>query len=321
MKRLVFPLLIITLLLAACTPQPTPSLAPVHLPLGYIPNVQFAPLYVALEKGYYADEGLAVELDYSMENDNVALVGAGELQFAVVSGEQVLLGRGSGLPVTYVMAWYQKYPVGVAASAKYNIQAPEDLKGKIIGIPGLYGASYIGFVALLSSAGLTENDVRLQSIGFTQVEALATDQVEAAVIYTANEPNQLQARGYDVTILKTSDYMDLVSNGLITSEKVLQENPQLVESMVRATLRGIEDVIADPDGAYEICKKYVDNLAQADQVVQRKVLADSIEMWQGERLGYSDPQGWWNMQSVLLQMGLLKSEVDLDWAFTNQFIP
>jgi len=91
--------------------------------------------------------------------------------------------------------------------------------------------------------------------------------------------------------------------------------------MVRATLRGIEDVIADPDGAYEICKKYVDNLAQADQVVQRKVLADSIEMWQGERLGYSDPQGWWNMQSVLLQMGLLKSEVDLDRAFTNQFIP
>ncbi len=140
------------------------------------------------------------------------------------------------------------------------------------------------------------------------MEALATEQVEAAVIYTANEPNQLQARGYDVTILKTSDYMDLVSNGLITSEKVLRDNPQLVESMVRATLRGIEDVIADPDGAYEICKKYVDNLAQADQVVQRKVLADSIEMWQGERLGYSDPQGWRNMQSVLLQMGLLKSK-------------
>ena len=321
MKRLIFALLLIPLLLVACTPTPTPGLTPVRLPVGYIPNVQFAPLYVALEKGFFTDEGLDVKLDYSMENDNVALVGAGELQFAVVSGEQVLLGRGSGLPITYVMAWYQQYPVGVVAKTDQNIHSPEDLRGRVIGLPGLYGASYIGLRALLSAAGLSENDVSLQSIGYTQVEALATDQVQAAVIYVANEPNQLQARGYDIVLLNTADYMELVSNGIITSEKVLQENPDLVQKVVRTTLRGIEDVIADPDGAYEICKKYVENLEKADETVQRKVLADSIKMWQSDRMGYSDPQGWENMQAVLLDMGLLNSKLDLSQAVTNQFIP
>ena len=244
--------LCLTLILAACVPPaggPTPTKAPiaVRLPVGFIPNVQFAPLYVAIEKGYYRAEGLDVSIDYSMESDNVSLVGAGQLQFAVVSGEQVLLGRAKELPVVYVAAWYQQFPVGIVAPVSENINQPADLKGKRIGIPGLYGASYIGAVALLSAGGLVEQDVTLDAIGFNQVEGITSGREQAAVVYLANEPVQLRALGQEVSVLKTADYLELVANGLITNEKMLAEQPEVVRGMVRATLKGIQDTLDDPD--------------------------------------------------------------------------
>ena len=321
MQKIILILVIFGLLAAGCVPASGSELTPVRLPLGYIPNVQFAPLYVALDKGYFEAEGLDVNLDYSMENDNVALVGAGQLQFAIVSGEQVLLGRAQGLPVTYVMAWYQSYPVGVAALSQAGIRQPADLKGKRIGLPGTYGASYIGLRALLNAGGLSESDVILDPIGFTQAEALAAGRVEAASIYVANEPVQLAARGYDLTVLRVADYVPLEANGLITNEATLQKEPELVKKMVRAVLKGITDTIQDPDAAYEISKKYVDNLAQADEAVQKQVLAASIALWQSETPGWSDPTGWQNMNALLAQMGLIQQPVELDPAFSNDFLP
>ncbi len=325
--------LVFLLALAACSPSATPSqeitespqeteppLAHIRLPLGYIPNIQFAPLYVAVEKGYYQAEGIEIEFDYSFETDGVSLVGAGELQFAVVSGEQVLLARAQELPVVYVMAWYQDYPVGVVAKTSQSIRTPQDLAGKKIGLPGPFGASYIGLRALLNAGGLQESQVTLDSIGFNQVEALAADQEQAVVIYIANEPVQLRAKGYEVDEIRVSDYVRLASNGLITNEATIQQNPDLVRAMVRATLRGIADVIANPDEAYKISLEYVEELAQADEAIQKEILATSITFWQADQLGVSDISAWENMQAVLLDMGLLAQPLDLSKAFTNEFI-
>lgn len=317
-------------MISACTgtqPPPSPdstvqpaALTHVRLPMGYIPNVQYAPFYVAVDKGYFEDAGIEVEFDYSFETDGVTLVGTNELQFALVSGEQVLLARAQGLPIVYVLGWWQDYPVGMVAKSEHEIHTPEDLAGKHIGVPGLFGASYIGLRALLQAGGLKESDVDLDSIGFNQVEALITDQVEAAVIYVVNEPTQLRALGYDVDIVPVSDYVQLASNGLISNETTIAENPELVRSFVQAALRGIEYTINNPEEAYEISTKYIENLAEADEKVQKKVLENSIQFWIADQPGFSDPQAWENMQNVLLDMGLITEPLDLSQAFTNEFI-
>lgn len=298
-----------------------PEIRPVTLTLGYIPNIQFAPIYVALEKGYFTEAGFDVSLEYGNEADAVALVGAGEQTFVIASGEQVLLARAQGLPVTYVAAWYQQYPVGVAALQETGIQVPENLAGASIGIPGLYGASYIGLRALLSAADLTESDVDLLTIGYNQVEALVTDQVEAAVIYVANEPVILRSEGYTVDVVRVSDYLQLVANGLVTNDETIANDPDMVKAFIEALVQGIGDTISNPGEAYEISLNYVENLAEADEAVQSEILAESIKLWQTDRIGYSEPAGWINMQNVLLDMGLLSEAQDLEKAFTNELLP
>ena len=328
MKRLRFSIVFLLVFLAACTPAaatapaatPTTGLIPVRLPVGYIPNVQFAPLYVAIDKGYFKQNGIDLSIDYSTEIDAVALVGANTLQFAIASGDQVLPARAQGVPVVYVAAWYQQYPVGITSKTAQAILKPADLKGKKIGIPILSGASYIGLRALLSAGGLTEKDVTIDTVGFSQVESLATDREQAIVVYVPNEPTVLRSQGYSVNVLRVADYLKLVSNGLVTNETTLAKQPDLVRHMIAALLHGLQDTLANPSEAYQISLKYVTGLSATDQS-QIDVLTATLPLWQTSRLGYSDPQAWDNMQTVLLGMGLLSKPLDLTKAFSNTYLP
>lgn len=324
-RKIVLIVLVLAFGLSACSGSKSRNgagtLVHIKLPVGYIPNIQFAPLYVGIEKGYFKDAGIEIEFDYSFETDAVSLVGANNLHFAVVSGEQVLLARAQGLPIVYVGAWYQQYPVAVVSKVDQGIVKPSDLRGKKIGLPGLFGANYIGLDALLFSAGLAEKDVTLDSIGFNQVAALAADQEQAVSVYTTNEPVQLQAQGYKLNEIRVADYVELASNGLITNEETIAKDPDLVRRMTAAFLKGLADTISNPDEAYTVSKKYVQDLAQANEATQKEILSRSIDLWKADRLGYSDPKAWQNMQDTLLKMGLLKQPLDVNKAFTNQFVP
>ena len=293
----------------------------IRLPMGYLPSVQYAPFYVADARGYFADEGLELEFDYAFETDGVALVGAGELPFSLASGEQVLLARQQGLPIVYVMGWWQDFPVAIASLKSAHIDKPADLQGRSIGIPLLGGASYIGYAALMAANGLPVDAATLEVIGFTQIEALRSGHVDAVVVYANNEPIVLEAEGVPVNVLRVADYVTLASNGLVTNEATLNQDPDLERRMIRATLRGLGDVLEDPDAAFDISRGYVEGLSGANEEVQRKVLEESLRFWRTDRLGYSRPEAWRNMQQVMLDSSLLRAPLDLDQAYTNEFLP
>jgi NitT/TauT family transport system substrate-binding protein len=94
----------------------------------------------------------------------------------------------------------------------------------------------------------------------------------------------------------------------------------MVRRFVGAAIRGLEDTIKDPQEAYDICKKYVEGLIEEERAVQMEVLNLSIDFWRADTLGFSQATAWENMQAVLLDMGMLSEPLDLDAAYTNDFI-
>jgi NitT/TauT family transport system substrate-binding protein len=296
---------------------------PVSVSMGYIPDVQFAPFYVAQQRGYYAAEGLSVTIDHSSIQDALLQVAQGRLTFASATGDEILVARAQQIPIKMVFQTFQQYPIAVFAKAEQGITAPEDLAGKTIGIPGRFGASYVGLLGMLFQAGLSEDDVRLTEIGFTQAAAVEQDRVQAAVGYSNNEPLLLQNSGVEVDVLPVSATIDLVSNGIVASEALIADDPDLVRRFVRATARGLQDTIDDPQTAFTIALTFIPELTADRQPQELEKLKQTIELWRGgpNGLGYSDPAAWQTTYEFLRNSGILESEVAIEQAFTNDLRP
>ncbi len=311
--------------LSACAPAapPTPTAAPltqVTVVMSYIPNVQFAPFFVAEDKGYFAQEGIKVNYNWGFEFDGVKLVGANQSDFAIVSGDQILQARAQNVPIEYVGNWYNAFPIAVVSLADKNIKTPQDLVGKKVGLPGLFGASYTAWRALLYSTGIKEQDVTVQDIGFTQVQALTQGSVDAAVGYANNEPVQLQLAGKAVNEIKTWEYAKLVGNGIATNEATVKNRPQIVRGFVRALLRGVQDTMNNPDEALQITVKHVPEAGGENLNTSKAVLQASLPLWQNSRLGETRLADWQAMEQFMRQAGFIQTEVDVNKAFTNDFI-
>lgn len=308
----------------AATAEAAPTeLTPITLFLGYVPNVQFAPIYVAMERGYFKDAGIDLKLENSLnETDGLTRIGTNNLQFGLISGEQTLLARAQGAPVVYVFRWYQKFPVGIVVPASSDIKEPAQLAGKVVGIPGKFGASYTGLQALLNAAKLKESDLKeLKAIGFDTAPVFCAGQVEASVVYIANEPEAIKKACMDVRVIPIADYANVVSNGLVTNEATIKDNANLVRGMVDALRHGLADTIADPKAAMEIAANgnYVPDL-KADDALQMTVLTNSIDLWKADVIGLSDPAAWQLTADTLKAMGQLTTDVDLTTVYTNSFV-
>ncbi len=141
-----------------------------------------------------------------------------------------------------------------------------------MGIPILAGASYVGYEALIRAAGLRDEQITLDSIGFNQVEALAAGQEEAVVGYANNEPIQLAARGYEVNVIRVADYARLASNGIISVDNQLF-------SVGNAYKAQLVDVFVD-DTTIQVWSKnhLVKTVARVRKGPVRKVRADGLHV-------------------------------------------
>jgi NitT/TauT family transport system substrate-binding protein len=348
-------IILLTVLLAACgtaapASSPTPStsseqgtapaaagaptavanqpLREITVAMPYIPNVQFAQFYLADKKGYYAAEGLKIKFDYNFETDVIQRIAQGTVQFGMASGDSILLARAQGLPVVTVATNSQRFPTVFFSKAEANIKTPADLKGKSVGIPGHFGAAYVGLLALLYANQIKESELNIQDIGFAQVAALTEGKVQVASGYGNNEPVQLDQQGIKVNVINVADFYPLASDGIVTSEAQIKDQAASVHSFVRATLKGMQDVIANPDEGFQAALDVIPELKSADaktQDLQRKVLQATLPYWQSELTkqqgpGFSDIKSWEATHKFMRDSGLLKSDVDLSKAFTNEFL-
>jgi NitT/TauT family transport system substrate-binding protein len=317
----------LALLLAACggavahnstLTTSSPPLKSVSIGLGYIPDIQFAPFYVAQSKGYYQAAGLNVTFNHGIVPDLIGSMVAGKNDFVFAGGDEMLVARDKHVKVIDVGTIFQKYPVSLIVPADSPIKTLTDLKGRTVGIPGPYGSTYTGLLALLYKANLSLSDIKVQSIGFTQVAALLGHRVDAVMGYANNEPLQLNKHGFPVRTFGVSDYQPLVSNGIITTEDTYHNQPQVVRSFVQATLQGLKDVIAHPAQAVEISKGYVQGM---DPTQALSVLQATIPLWLGTGpAGYNDSATWDATAKFLVIEKMIAPVKDVTQAYTNQTV-
>ncbi|NJK78811.1 MAG: ABC transporter substrate-binding protein [Chloroflexaceae bacterium] len=322
-------LVVPALMVAACGgTAPNTSTEPaattnVTMLFGFIPNVQFAPFYVADSKGYYEEAGLSVTFEYNMETDvlqRVATAGTDAPTFAHGSGLSVMLARQQGLPVQMVFQHYQQFPVVFFAKPDVPLESPQDLLNQSIGIPGRFGASYYALQALLYASGIPESELNVQEVGFNQFQLILEDNIAVASGYAMNEPVRLREQLGGASVLRVADYFPLASDGIITSEELTSERSDLVRAFVQATLRGLQDTFANSDEAFEISLDYIPEANLGTPEFERTVLQESLPYWEAENLGTIDPEVWQQSHQFLLDLNLLQAPVDVEASYTNQFV-
>ncbi|MDX2078354.1 MAG: ABC transporter substrate-binding protein [bacterium] len=292
MKRLILLMIVaLSLLMVAGSSAQTP----IRFFLTYIPNIQFSPVYVMDALGELDEAGYELQLEHGDEPVGVDLIATGDFDFGMISGEQVLMARFGQRPVVMVYNWFQKYPVGIVIPSTTPATTFEELRGLKIGVPGRFGASYSGLTAILTANGMTETDIQLEVIGFAAADVVCSGGVDASAVYINNEPLQIQLLAEagqcgditGVSVIPISSVANMVSNGIVTSEALIAENPELVSLVVGAFDRALLAVIQNPAEAYLISLDYVDGLPITDELRafleeraegQRALLAETSDL-------------------------------------------
>jgi NitT/TauT family transport system substrate-binding protein len=319
-----------TAALAACGPSGStiaPSGATVDLKvgLGYIPSVQFAPFYLAQQRGWYAAAGLNVTFENKIDPDLVTLVGQGALDIGVADGTSVIPAVSQGIPIRYVATIYGSFPSIVFGKASSGITTAADLAGKKIGIPGKYGSSWIMLQALLSSVSLTPDDVTIVEYpDFGQGVAVQQGAVDAATGFTNNEPVTLGLTGEKSVVLHVDRIVALPGPGLIAGTATLAAKTAAIRAFIDQTLRAMDAIAADPKVGLDAVVTAVPELGSA-RAAQEAILAATIATWHdptgAKPFGAIDRAGWDASITYLTGLKLVAKPVKTDDLVRDDLLP
>jgi NitT/TauT family transport system substrate-binding protein len=310
-------LILATALLAGCQPAGTPTsdtptpAREVRLLLGFRPDVQFAPFYLADQKGYFAAAGLKVTIEHS--DDVLRLVADGQADLGVADATDVMIGRSAGIPIRYVSPLYGHFPVALIGQTP--ISGPAELAGLRIGTPGRFGSSWHALLALLDAGGLDPDQVEIREYPqFNQVEGLLNGDVDLITGFRNNEPLQLRARGMEVSLLTVDEFAPLPGPGLVAGDELLASDRELAVAVAEAVLRAQEDIAADPEAGLEAAIAEVPAIGEGRETAL-DVLEATIEVWldeSGEVATGIDPDVWQSGYDILRDLELIDGSVPLD---------
>ena len=232
------------------------DLREVNVVLDWYPNVIHTFLYTAIERGYFAEEGLDVKIHFpANDNDALALVAAGKAEIGMYYQQDVIQAvANQGTGIKSIGAIVQS-PLNVILSLKdKNITKPEDLVGKTIG----YGGTVLSEAlvkCMMENVGADASDVNMINVGFELMSSMTTGNVDATIGCLVNhEVPQLEEEGFDVNYFSVSGYgiPNYYEEVFLTNDDLLENEPEVVAGFLRAAKKGFDDFKADPDGCLAI---------------------------------------------------------------------
>jgi putative hydroxymethylpyrimidine transport system substrate-binding protein len=322
-------LVILGLVLAGCggtksnLPKGASGLTKVSLVLDWYPWADHTGLYLAQSKGYFKDEGLEVDIHPPSNPDDILkAVGAGTDNFGISYQTDVITARAASVPIKSIAAIVQHPLNTVMALKSSGITRPKQLEGKKVGVPGVPSDEPL-LKTMLAADGASIDKVEMVNVGFDLIPSLIGKKVDAIIGgYEAHEAIVAEQQGQPVNVLKVQDwgvpdYYELV---LVTSDKMVKENPDVVRKFMRAATKGYQDAQANQGAAIDaLVAAYKD----ADRNVEEPGLKRLAPLWTDgvSRFGEQTTDRWQKYADWLRTNKILDKDVKVTDCFTTDYLP
>lgn len=316
-------LLVASLALAVAAPSLAQQGTPVTFRADWAYKATHAPVFLALERGYYAKEGLDLKfLAGSGSANAVKAVGAKADTFGLADASVLARAVSEGAPVKSVAAIQQGNPIAIAAGA--DIKSPRQLEGKTLVTTAATGPAQF-FPVFAKGAGFDPTKVTIANVaGNAQLSTFIAGRGDAVTVYTNNELPLLQKQTPDKTynVFKYADFgVVLLNQALVVHNETIAQSPDLVRKFVRATLKGYDDALKTPAAAVDAFMKANPT---ADRALLEKQLAESLALVrspaaQGKPVGWTAESDWVATLDRLEKDLGMKNRLAPSAYFTNEF--